>query len=402
MSEPERIPHRNLHAKTVSMVGLGCSSFSSFFLPDDDPDRAQLTDESLTRDHPKVVEWIKTIHYAINQAGITLLDTAPWYGHGVSERVVGWALHDLGLDERQRAGLQIQTKVGRYAADPKKQFDFSYDMTIRSIQRSLERLQCSYIDCIQIHDPEFAPSLAQIMATLEALRYAKRQGWCRSIGLTGYPLAVQHQIMEVSFKRFGTSLFDRSLSYCHFNLHDTTLFSATLPAVDKSFYEYCTEQKIAVLVAAPLSMGLLTKQGPPTWHPAPLELKDACRAASDLCDSRGVDISTLALLFALSNPQLPCTILGMKNVDEVKLIQRVANRFQDLDSMLMFTQDRVLEHVLTDPEKECLIALRDKECGPFARVWKSGANKWDGVQEARAFWSQVENATTSNWQAKDD
>ena len=45
MAEPERIPHRKLHTKTVSMVGLGCSSFSTFFLPDDDPDRAYLTDE---------------------------------------------------------------------------------------------------------------------------------------------------------------------------------------------------------------------------------------------------------------------------------------------------------------------------------------------------------------------
>lgn len=398
-----KIPHRDMRSKKpVSMIGLGCSSFSTFFLADDDPDIAGLSDETLQRDHIKVREWIDTIHYAINEAGITLLDTAPWYGHGMSERVVGWALHDLALTEQQRRGLHIQTKVGRYAAEPKKQFDFSYDMTIRSIQRSLERLHCGYIDCIQIHDPEFAPSLAQIMATLEAFRFAQRQGWCRSIGLTGYPLTVQHQIMEASLKRFGVNLFDQSLTYCHFNLHDTSLLSRHLPGIETSFFDYCREQKTAVLVAAPLSMGLLTRQGPPQWHPASPELKEACRAASDLCDSYGIDISKLALLFALSNPHLPCTILGMKNVEEVKLARSIAHRFDDLDWLLMFTQERVLDKVLDDNEKECLRAIRDPVNGPFAEVWKSGLYRWNGVEESRVFWSQVENASTKPWQAKDD
>jgi L-galactose dehydrogenase len=399
MMEPKRIPQRELQkSKPISIIGLGCSSFSNLFLPENDPDASLLNEETLRKDHEKVIEWIKTIHYAISEAGITLLDTAPWYGQGISERVIGWALHALQLTEKQRGALCIQTKVSRYLADPKKQFDFSYDMTIRSVQRSLERLQCGYIDCVQIHDPEFAPSLAQIMATLEALRFAMRQGWCRSIGLTGYPLAVQHQIMEASLKRFGINLFDRSLTYCHFNLHDTSLVLRPLPSIEQTFFEYCKEQKIAVLVAAPLSMGLLTTQGPPSWHPAPAELKAACKSAAEVCDSHGVDISTLALLFALSNPQLPCTILGMKSVDEVMQAQSVANRLQDLDPLLMFTQDRVLEAVLTEQEKACLKTIRDPEHGPFASVWKSGLYQWDGVQEAKSFWSQIENAVIQEWQ----
>ena len=57
---------------------------------------------------------------------MTLLDTAPWYGHGTSEVVVGWALQELLRDNQiQRNDLTINTKIGRYEADLTRQFDFS-------------------------------------------------------------------------------------------------------------------------------------------------------------------------------------------------------------------------------------------------------------------------------------
>lgn len=81
-----------------------------------------------------------SFRHAVLDRGIYLLDTAPWYGHGTSEKVVGYALDTLllsGSDDdsnptRPRTGslsrsnLIINTKVGRYEADPLKQFDFSY------------------------------------------------------------------------------------------------------------------------------------------------------------------------------------------------------------------------------------------------------------------------------------
>lgn len=401
-----KIPRRDFKARSVSILGLGCSSFSTFFMADDDPDRQYIATETITRDNETVISWIQTIHYAIQTAGITLLDTAPWYGHGVSETVVGWALHDLQLTPQQRQKLHIQTKVGRYAADPRKQFDFSYDATVKSIQRSLQRLQCDYIDCVQLHDPEFAPNLAHVMAALEGLRFAKRQGWCKSIGLTGYPLAVQHQIMEASMKRFGVNIFDQALTYSHFNLHDTSLFDNPITALqEQSFYEYCMERKTRVLAAAPLSMGLLTQQGPPAWHPASEELKGACRHAAKLCETTyQVDIATLALLFALADPRIPCTILGMKSIDEVQRAQAIAQRFQVIESDPFLSQSEVLEQVLSQSEQECLQALMDPETGPFAHVQQNGLYKWDGVQEAITFWMRVDDRVTAvdPWQVRDD
>ena len=84
--------------------------------------------------------------HAILDRCIFLLDTAPWYGHGTSEKVVGYALDTIlnndraestdsesNVPRRQRTGflprssLIINTKIGRYEADPLKQFDFSYE-----------------------------------------------------------------------------------------------------------------------------------------------------------------------------------------------------------------------------------------------------------------------------------
>ena len=102
----------------LSIVGLGCSSFSNFFEDDDDDDddRADdedlLTVENITPTHPRVQEWIDTIQYAIRDAGITLLDTAPWYGHGTSEIVVGYALQRLTeKDDVPRETILVNTKI---------------------------------------------------------------------------------------------------------------------------------------------------------------------------------------------------------------------------------------------------------------------------------------------------
>lgn len=164
---------------TVSLLGLGCSSFSTFFWTANEESLQDWTPETLGRNHPRVKEWIEAVLVAVVECGITLLDTAPWYGHGTSEVVIGWALDEVkkhhGLS---RNDLTINTKVGRYEADPKKQFDFSYDTTLKSVQRSLRRMNCSYINVLQLHDPEFAPSVDQLLKeTIPAMRTCQSRGW---------------------------------------------------------------------------------------------------------------------------------------------------------------------------------------------------------------------------------
>lgn len=57
--------------------------------------------------------------------------------------------------------------------------------------------------------------------------------------------------------------------------------------------------QVGIISASPLSMGLLTPQGPPEWHPAPPEVKEAARAAADYCRDQGTDLAKLALQFSV-------------------------------------------------------------------------------------------------------
>ena len=96
------------------------------------------------------------------------------------------------------------------------------------------------------------------------------------------------------------SRFDTCISYCHFNLHDTTLLTDLAPFLD--------DHGLALINASALSMGLLTPRGPPSWHPATEGIKAECAAAVELCDRRGVDIAKIALFFALSEEGVATTL----------------------------------------------------------------------------------------------
>lgn len=422
-STEARIPHRPYGdgqqlAATAAVVGLGCSSFSGLFLDDagaDDP--SWLTDTDTTDvatidpQHALVREWVTTIRYAVCQAGVTLLDTAPWYGHGLSEQVVGLALRELFADgdgdNWKRSDIILNTKVGRYEADPAAQFDFSRDATLASVDRSLRRLQTSYIDVLQLHDPEFSPSLELLLReTVPALLACRRGGKCRALGLTGYPLAVQRQILQATLDRFpqeDTRVWDQALTYGHYNLHDMTLLrqphglsTTTTTADAPSYYEFCRARRCICLAAAPLSMGLLTPTAsPPAWHPASEALREACRETAALCAALGVDLAELALLVALSEPKIPVTIVGMKDVEQVQTVQRTCQRLQAADFDLNLAL-RAEEHAVWKQ-------LQDTERGPFAEVWKTGDYHWDGVAQVKEFWRSVPDSAAKplveEWQA---
>jgi len=422
---------------TTPILGLGCSSFSTLFSSGEE-DVTPLTVDNMSRDHPAVIEWIETIRHAVLNRGIFLLDTAPWYGHGISEVIVGYALDALLLEDDEqvneqsprrirtgflpRSSLVVNTKVGRYEADPLLQFDFTYDTTIRSVQRSLERMNCTYIDVIQLHDPEFAQSISILIEeTIPALLECRKQGLAKAIGITGYPLEVQHQILVECQTTFDNEMiFDQSLVYCHNNLHDMSLFDdSCFPPLNTgrvgekgdtekentiTFAQYCQQSNIYLMAAAPLSMGLLTNNKPPSWHPASSLLKEACSVAAKLCESKDINISSLALLYSLSQEDIPCTLLGMRNVEEVDVAADLAMRFyidsvdeenSNKESSSSGCNNRLLDEILSPKEKAILEMLLDRKVGPFSSVISSGQYRWDGKEEANKFRKMVEEMKTN-------
>jgi len=121
---------------------------------------------------------IATIRSAVER-GITLIDTAPIYGFGRSEEIVGKALAEGGL--RQRA--QIATKVGLAWRDKVIYRDSRPAPIRREIEASLRRLRTDVIDLCQVHWPDLETPFAETADTLEALR---RAGKIRAVGVSNF------------------------------------------------------------------------------------------------------------------------------------------------------------------------------------------------------------------------
>lgn len=250
-------------------------------------------------------EGIRAVHLAVDK-GINFFDSSPYYGNTLSETRLGDAL--VGRRER----VVLSTKCGRYGFSD---FDFSAKRVIASMEESLRRLQTDYIDLFQVHDVEFGDVQLIIDETLPALRQLQQQGKARYIGITGYPPKLLRRIAEAT-------PVDSILTYCHYNLLNTDM-DAVLTA-------FARERGIGLINASGLCMGLLTEQGPPEWHPAPQQVRDAGRKAAQFCHEHGVNLSEVALRFCLDHPYVSSTLIGISTPYQVetslKLLQKTTDK----------------------------------------------------------------------------
>jgi L-galactose dehydrogenase len=253
---------------------------------------------------------IRAVHTAID-LGINFIDVAPYYGLTMAESVLGKALAEI-----PREKYYLATKVGRYGAD-EKDFDFSAERVVRSVDESLKRLRVAHIDLIQCQDVEFVNVSNLIEETIPALLKLKRQGKVRHIGITGLPLKVFRKVLD-------KTAVDTVHSYCHFCLTNTTLVQL-LP--------YLTEKRVGVINAAPLGMGLLTEKGPPKWHPAPAKVRDTCAKAVAHCRKTKTPLPHLALQFATAHRDIATTLVGTSSAKKIK--ESVKCIEKDLDQSLL-------------------------------------------------------------------
>jgi aryl-alcohol dehydrogenase-like predicted oxidoreductase len=123
-------------------------------------------------------ESIRTIHAAIDQ-GINLIDTAPIYGQGRSEEIVGEALRQRG----RRGSVLVATKVGIDWTNGRIERNSTRQRILQEFHDSLQRLQVDYIDIYQVHWPD---PLVPIEETALTLRELYEQGKIRAIGVSNY------------------------------------------------------------------------------------------------------------------------------------------------------------------------------------------------------------------------
>ena len=244
------------------------------------------------------------------KAGITTFDTAPIYGNGHSERLVGEALKEV------RNQVVIATKV--FANKLK------YDRVIESCEQSLKNLQTDYIDLFQIHWPSgsFGTPLVPMEETMKALQHLKSQGKIRAIGVSNFS---REQLEEAAQHARVDSL---QPPYSLFWRH-----------VEKDAMPYCEEHDITILAYSPLAQGILTgkfganpkfakgdhRAENRLFHPEHYaRVLKALDQLQPIAQRKQINLGQLALAWLLAQPQT-CAIAGVRNTEQILDNQKAAS-----------------------------------------------------------------------------
>jgi aryl-alcohol dehydrogenase-like predicted oxidoreductase len=232
-------------------------------------------------------EVLASVRVALD-CGLTLIDTSPFYGRGMSEVLLGVALKGVPRDS-----YQLCTKLGRYDL---AHFDFSAKRVAESVDVSLHRLGTDHLDIVLCHDIEFVPMQQIVDETLPALRKIQQAGKVRYIGFSGYPMKIFRTILD-------QTAVDCVLSYNQCTLQNTRYLDEVVP--------YLKSHGVGAMNAGPFSARLLTNAPLPAWLKEPEAVKAAARKAAAHCAARGSDIAKLALQFSLLHPDIATTVAGV-------------------------------------------------------------------------------------------
>lgn len=177
---------------------------------------------------------IRTIHRALD-IGINVIDTAPGYGFGKSEEVIGRAIKEYG----KRDQIIIATKFGLNLQSPTNVFRDSRPASIRAeIEGSLKRLQIDYIDLYQVHWPDKFSPQEETAALLAELMQA---GKIKAIGVSNYTL---QEIAEFS-----------KAAPIHAIQHPFNIFERE---AETTVLAYCLDHHLASIGYSSLCRGMLT------------------------------------------------------------------------------------------------------------------------------------------------
>lgn len=181
--------------------------------------------------------------------GITSIDTAPVYGMGYSEELVGKAIKGY-----ERESLQILTKFGMIWDREKGDFAFErkdndgvirriyryggYENAIKEVEASLQRLQTEYIDLIQVHWPD---STTPVHETMEAMQKMLDEGKVKAIGVCNYngaQLAEAEQTVRLASDQVPYSMLKRK--------------------IETDVVPYAQQHNLSIIAYSPMERGLLT------------------------------------------------------------------------------------------------------------------------------------------------
>ncbi len=282
-------------------------------------------------------ESVDTIRAAVER-GINLIDTAPAYGFGHSEEIVGRAIAESQL----RSRVVIATKVGLEWKNGKVFRNASRDRILLEAEDSLRRLRTDYIDLYQVHWPD---PLVSIEETAEAVQTLFDQGKIRAIGVSNFSVA--------QIERF------RRVAKLHVVQPPYNLFER---AIETELLPYCRQHGIATLTYGALCRGLLSGklQADARFHGDDLRLTDpkfqSPRYAEYLAAVRRLDqfamdhygkrVIHLAVRWLLDQG-VTTALWGARRPDQLHAVDEVFG--WSLDVAAKVEIDRILRETIADP-----------------------------------------------------
>ena len=258
------------------------------------------------------------------ELGVTSFDTAPCYGLGYSEEVVGQAIKDL-----PRSEIQIMTKCGilwdeaKGALYLKNQNQngrivdlYKYagkQSIIEQCEKSLKRLRTDYIDLYSIHWPDVTTPIEESM---EAMNLLLQQGKIRAAGLCNH----------------GAALLDRALKVCNIGCNKVR-YSMLYREIEREIVPFCLNNDVGLSCYSVLQRGLLTGEDVPgtAWpandnsrevalfDPKNVALiKDFLQKIGVVAQDNGMTVSQLAIHWLLDQPGISVALLTARDRDQLE------------------------------------------------------------------------------------
>ncbi|GAA4460058.1 aldo/keto reductase [Nibrella saemangeumensis] len=259
---------------------------------------------------------------AAYELGVTSIDTAPIYGQGTSEEIVGEAIKDYPRDRVQiltKFGMRWDLNQGELAFKSENNAGQDIDVhryagkesIIYECEQSLKRLGTDYIDLYQIHWPDKTTPISESM---EAVQRLIEQGKVRYAGVCNYN-GGQMREAEQTIK-----LVSNQVPY-----------SMVRREIEQDVVPYCLEHNKAILAYSPLERGLLTGKIRPGHVFAEGDHRAAYRYFKEeniartnaildkikpMADEKGVTLSQLVLRWTIERPGITIALVGARNAEQ--------------------------------------------------------------------------------------
>ncbi len=287
--------------------------------------------------------------------GLHYVDTAPYYGFGLSERRVGDGVRD-------RTDIVVSTKVGRrltpdpQVADDRERFgfrspmpfapvyDYSYDGILRSYEDSLQRLGLARVDILYVHDIGRLTHGDAEEVHFDALT---RGGGLRC-------LAELRASSRISAFGIGVNEIEACLRVMDCAQLDVILLAGRYTLLEQGalteLFPRCAATQTSVVIGGPYNSGILAtgtkgrQRLRYDYGDPPENVIHRVAAIERLCEEHGVPLAAAALQFPLAHPQIASVIPGL---DSAERVSETAELYQVVIPDEFWS--RLLEQGLIDP-----------------------------------------------------